>query len=101
MSLLLISFSSFQNWTFGVELGALHCCQLSQLVIFLILLTRKDCPSKPHGTRETTGFAPTPTTFHTRPTAHDPRLLVTPDNLQRYYFSHIFQLSAFSYLVIF
>ena len=52
---------------FGVELGALNCSQLSQLFIYLILLTRRDCRSKRHGTRGTTDFAP----------MHDPRLLVT------------------------
>ena len=81
---------SFQNWTFGVELGVYYCSQLSQLFFYFTLLSRKDCLSKPHRTRGTTDFAPaphdfaptthafTPITHDLRLCTHDPRLLVTP-----------------------
>ena len=57
-SLLLVS-----EFDFWCRTRALYCSQLSQLFIYLILLTRKDCPSKPHGTRKTIDFAPSPHDF--------------------------------------
>ena len=69
----------FRIGTFGVEPGELYCDQISQLFIHLILLSRKDCPQKPHGTRGTTDFAPTThdpslCTHDPRICTHDPRL---------------------------
>ena len=55
-----------QNW------GALYYSRLSQLFIYLTLLTRKDSPLKPQGTKGITDFTPA---------THD-SVLVTPMKTQ-------------------
>ena len=59
---------------FWCRTGALYCSQLWQLFIYLILLTRKGCPTKPHGTPRGTINAPRLCTHDPRLCAHDPRL---------------------------